>query len=259
MDEEKKKRLIIFTSQSFKQKGIRATRMDAIAHGLNISKRTIYEVYKTKDNLIGACLVSYSERTKNLFRIIECGSQCPLPRLLGTSKAFVENLYKGENAFWHDVTSHYGYIYDAIREIWYAELARRVSDCQTEGLVMPGLDVDCFLGTFTAGKKDIRIENGRLNIVQDGPHIKFKKDVDHITFSGRYSLEKGTQKVFYITERAVFTLTEQGLTLIETAPGIDIEKDIFAKMEFRPVISPELKAMDERLFRPELMKLTLKK
>lgn len=68
MDEEKKKRLIIFTSQSFKQKGIRATRMDAIAHGLNISKRTIYEVYKTKDNLIGACLVSYSERTKNLFR-----------------------------------------------------------------------------------------------------------------------------------------------------------------------------------------------
>ena len=126
MDEEKKKRLIIFTSQSFKQKGIRATRMDAIAHGLNISKRTIYEVYKTKDNLIGACLVSYSERTKNLFRIIECGSQCPLPRLLGTSKAFVENLYKGENAFWHDVTSHYGYIYDAIREIWYAELARRV-------------------------------------------------------------------------------------------------------------------------------------
>lgn len=151
MDAEKRKRLIVFTSQQFKQKGIRATRMDAIAHGLNISKRTIYEVYKTKDNLIGACLVSYSERTKNLFRIIECGSQCPLPRLLGTSKAFVENLYKGENAFWHDVTSHYGYIYDAIREIWYAELARRVSDCQTEGLVMPGLDVDCFLGTFTSG------------------------------------------------------------------------------------------------------------
>ena len=57
----------------------------------------------------------------------------------------------------------------------------------------------------------------------------------------------------------MFTLTEQGLTLIETAPGIAIEKDIFAKMEFRPVISPELKAMDERLFRPELMKLTLKK
>lgn len=125
--------------------------------------------------------------------------------------------------------------------------------------ITQGAKTVCFLGTFTAGKKDIRIENGRLNIVQDGPHIKFKKDVDHITFSGRYSLEKGTQKVFYITERAVFTLTERGLTLIETAPGIDIEKDIFAKMEFRPVISPELKAMDERLFRPELMKLTLKK
>lgn len=167
MDAEKRKRLIIFTSQSFKQKGIRATRMDAIAHGLNISKRTIYEVYKTKDNLICACLVSYSERTKNLFRIIECGSQCPLPRLLGTSKAFVENLYKGENAFWHDVTSHYGYIYDAIREIWYAELARRVSDCQTEGLVMPGLDVDCFLGTFTSVLYSARMAGCPHGVLED--------------------------------------------------------------------------------------------
>ncbi len=116
----------------------------------------------------------------------------------------------------------------------------------------------CFMGTFTAGKSDIRINNGKIEIIEDGPHIKFKKDVAHITFSGENSFEKGKQKIIYITERAVFTLTEKGLTLIEIAPGADLEKDIISKMEFRPHISEDLKLMDERLFRPEVMNLKLK-
>lgn len=66
-----------------------------------------------------------------------------------------------------DVTSHYGYIYDAIREIWYAELARRVSDCQTEGLVMPGLDVDCFLGTFTSVLYSARMAGCPHGVLED--------------------------------------------------------------------------------------------
>ncbi|EMQ4384544.1 hypothetical protein WG875_004837, partial [Escherichia coli] len=39
-----------------------------------------------------------------------------------------------------------------------------------------------------------------------------------------------------------------GLHLIEIAPGVDLQKDILDKMDFTPVISPELKLMDERLF-----------
>lgn len=116
----------------------------------------------------------------------------------------------------------------------------------------------CFMGTFTAGSSDIRIENGRLNIVQDGPHVKFRNQVQHITFSGEHSREKGTQQVLYITERAVFTLTDYGLTLIETAPGADLQRDILDKMESRPHVASDLKLMDERLFRPEPMKLKLR-
>ena len=120
--------------------------------------------------------------------------------------------------------------------------------------ITQGAKLICFLGTFTAGKQDIRIEDGKLNIIQDGPYIKFKEQVEHITFSGEHSRsKKEKQTVFYITERAVFKLTEQGLTLIEIAPGVDLEKDILGKMEFKPAISPDLKLMDERLFRPERM------
>ena len=72
-------------------------------------------------------------------------------------------------------------------------------------------------------------------------------------------VDKGKQHVIYITERAVFALLPEGLTLIEIAPGADLEKDILGKMDFTPVISKDLRLMDERLFRPEKMGISLKK
>ena len=59
----------------------------------------------------------------------------------------------------------------------------------------------------------------------------------------------------YITERAVVKLTDAGLMLTEIAPGIDLEKDILAHMEFKPIISKDLKLMDEAIFRDEPMGL----
>ena len=55
----------------------------------------------------------------------------------------------------------------------------------------------------------------------------------------------------YITERGVFELTKDGLMLTEIAPGIDLEKDILANMDFKPVISPDLKEMDAALFQED--------
>ena len=109
-----------------------------------------------------------------------------------------------------------------------------------------------FTGTFTAGKSDVRIENGKLNIVKDGTVLKFKKQVEQITFSGEMAT-KNKQKVMIVTERAVFLWTKDGLMLTEYAPGVDVEKDIIGKMEFRPLISPDLKEMDAAIFQDEPM------
>ncbi len=106
----------------------------------------------------------------------------------------------------------------------------------------------CFVGTFTAGGLVEEIQDGKLVVVQEGHQKKFVKSVQQITFSGSYATQT-KQNVKYITERAVFELREKGLVLTEVAPGIDIEKDILAHMEFTPEISPNLTLMDERIFR----------
>ena len=111
-----------------------------------------------------------------------------------------------------------------------------------------------FVGTFTAGKLQLAIEDGRLRIVKDGNVKKFVREVEHRTFSGSYAAKRG-QPVLYVTERCVFELTQEGLELVEIAPGIDIERDVLAQMEFRPVIRRDPVIMDKRIFLPEPMGL----
>ena len=62
------------------------------------------------------------------------------------------------------------------------------------------------------------------------------------------SSTKNNKKVLYITERAVFELRREGLTLVEIADGIDIEKDIIANMEFKPILANEIKKMNQNIF-----------
>jgi propionate CoA-transferase len=110
-----------------------------------------------------------------------------------------------------------------------------------------------FAGTFTAGGLKTAVEDGKLRIVQEGRAHKFVKQVGQVTFSGTYAKETH-QPVLFVTERCVFRLTEHGLTLTEIAPGIDIERDILAHMDFAPIVGNVVE-MDGRIFRPEPMGL----
>lgn len=104
-----------------------------------------------------------------------------------------------------------------------------------------------FCGTFTAKGLKISVENGQLKILSEGEIKKFVDTVDQITFSGEYA-NKVDQPVLYVTERAVFELTKDGLELIEIAPGVDLQKDILDQMTFAPIVSKDLKLMDADIF-----------
>ena len=113
-----------------------------------------------------------------------------------------------------------------------------------------------FSGYFTAGKKDIRVEHGRLTIVRDGPVPKFVPAVAQVTFSGAMARRRG-QQIRYVTERCVLELREHGLTVIEIAPGVDLERDVLGRAGVPLRVSDDLALMDGALFRPEPMGLVL--
>ena len=111
-----------------------------------------------------------------------------------------------------------------------------------------------FVGTFGAGRLRISTADGRLAILEEARARKFVEAVEHVTFSGQFAAARG-QGVLYVTERCVFALRPDGLELIEVAPGIDIERDILALMDFKPLVRRDPLPMDERIFRDGPMEL----
>ncbi|MBO0905876.1 acyl CoA:acetate/3-ketoacid CoA transferase [Jiella sonneratiae] len=111
-----------------------------------------------------------------------------------------------------------------------------------------------FSGTFTSGGLEVECAGGRLAIRQEGRHRKFVSGIEQICYNSQFALRQGRGAAF-VTERAVFDVSPDGLRLIEIAPGIDLERDVVGQMAFRPAIAGDLKIMDARLFSPEPMRL----
>ena len=99
-----------------------------------------------------------------------------------------------------------------------------------------------FCLTLRAGELEVAVKNGRLVIVKEGRHPKFVRAIQHVCFHGPTALARG-QEVLYVTERAVFELTPAGLQLTEIAPGIDLQTQVLAQMQFAPAISESLRPM----------------
>lgn len=105
-----------------------------------------------------------------------------------------------------------------------------------------------FCGSLV-GKAKVSVGDGKISIVEEGKIKKFVKEVEQITFSGKYAGEN--QEILYVTERAVFKLIDKKITLIEIAPGLDLQRDILDQMDFVPAIAEDLKVMDAGIFKEE--------
>ncbi|MBR5218766.1 MAG: acyl CoA:acetate/3-ketoacid CoA transferase [Clostridia bacterium] len=104
-----------------------------------------------------------------------------------------------------------------------------------------------FCSTFTGKGLECSFEDGKLHIINEGSLIKCVNNLQQVSYNGEIARKKG-QKMHYVTERAVFELRPEGLTLTEIAPGIDLQTQVLDLMEFKPLISENLKTMDSALF-----------
>lgn len=104
-----------------------------------------------------------------------------------------------------------------------------------------------FCGTFTAKGLKVAVRDGGIAIEREGAVPKFVERVEQVTYSGPFAVQEGREAVF-VTERAVFRLTAEGVRLSEVAEGIDIERDILPHMGFRPLIG-DVKPMPHEVFK----------
>ncbi|MGD0604113.1 MAG: CoA-transferase [Streptosporangiaceae bacterium] len=104
-----------------------------------------------------------------------------------------------------------------------------------------------YCGSFTAGGLKVATGDGELHVVQEGKQKKFLEHVEEISFSGRYAADSG-QRVLYVTERAVFELRDGDITLIEIAPGVNLERDVLGQMNFTPAVAADLALMPTEIF-----------
>jgi len=114
-----------------------------------------------------------------------------------------------------------------------------------------------FVGTLVAGHDRYEIGDGRVSVPAGGAR-KFVQRVEQISFAAA-SATAINKPVSYITERAVFELTEDGPLLTEIAPGVDVRADVFEHMGFVPKVHPKLRTMDKAIFTDKVLALRLRK
>ena len=104
-----------------------------------------------------------------------------------------------------------------------------------------------FCGTFAA--KGVKLETGAgaLRVLRQGEVRKLVARVEQVTFSGPQALRRG-QEILYLTERASFRLTADGVELFEIAPGVDLRRDVLDQMDFTPRLAPAIRTMPSSHF-----------
>lgn len=104
-----------------------------------------------------------------------------------------------------------------------------------------------FLGTHTVGAH-VEVSPEGITVRREGRAKRFVEAVEQISFSADQARRRG-QEVLYVTERAVFRLTQDGLSLTELAPGVRLEEDVLQQMAFRPKLEQQPPPpMDNALF-----------
>ena len=157
-----KEEIIRITQALIARNGIRAVRVDEIAQTLGISKRTLYEMFADKDDLINACLDAMSSKQREriaTYRKQRSGSA--LQRTFKLAYEYIANLYMVESSFLSDLRHKIIYAdhFDEHREFWRRELAHHLEASKEEGLLLPEIEGASFADRILETILELRLNN----------------------------------------------------------------------------------------------------
>lgn len=136
----RKEDVIRMTWQLITRHGIRAVRVDEIAQCLGMSKRTLYELFPDKTNLVTACLEQMSRQQKErVARTRQMYADDPLNLLFRIIGRYLHDLYVVDCEFLADVRdkTDFTQAYNTDRNFWREEIGSAVQEA---------IDKECLLG-----------------------------------------------------------------------------------------------------------------
>jgi len=101
-----KTRILEAASDAFSQKGIKSVRMDDIAQSLNISKRTLYEIYENKEVLLYECLKTSKARAQEEMTFIAAQRANVMDIILDIYRSKMSRLQKINPQFYSDLEKY---------------------------------------------------------------------------------------------------------------------------------------------------------
>ena len=101
-----KTRILEAASDAFSQKGIKSVRMDDIAQSLNISKRTLYEIYENKEVLLFECLKTSKARAQEEMALIAAQRANVMDIILDIYRSKMSQLQKINPQFYSDLEKY---------------------------------------------------------------------------------------------------------------------------------------------------------
>ena len=142
-----KEEIIRITQELITRNGIRAVRVDEIAQTLGISKRTLYEMFADKEDLVSACLdFMCHQQQERITAYRKRRSRSSLQRAFKLVYEYIEHLYTVESSFLSDLRHKVAYAerFDEHREFWRSELTVHLRGSREEKLLLPEIDADSF-------------------------------------------------------------------------------------------------------------------
>lgn len=152
--------IIRTTQELIARNGIRAVRVDEIAQMLGISKRTLYELFADKNDLVNTCLDAMNRQQQQ--RIAACRRRRagnPLQRAFRLANEYLDNLYDVDHTFLSDIRRREAFAghYDDHWSFWCKELARAFEACREEHYLLPEVDSQAFANRLMSTLLELRL------------------------------------------------------------------------------------------------------
>lgn len=159
MDIGMKQSIVLFVLQMIEKEGIRAVRMDDIAKKMGISKRTIYRLFYTKQELIHVCMERSIHQTGRKLQMLDKPVRNSMEKLQLFTQSYLRTLYRAQKVLWQDFSliPDYRESYMIYHSFWENTFKVLLSECKRNQYIVEHVDMDTFVTIFMSALYNARL------------------------------------------------------------------------------------------------------